>query len=673
MRRYRGLEGDRKPLSVRYVGSLVADFHRNLLGGGVFAYPANKKTPQRQAAAAVRGEPARVHRRAGRRRGVRRRAAHPRRAADGAAPAHAALHRQQAATSDARACELLTRACRRSGRIVRAAADRRDARRSMPARRRRSRPRRPPAFRLDTGLPPGRRAGRLRARPRRSRAVSVHARRAADDVPRPPLDDAAVRRLRHRAPRRTSASGMLLDAGQTGLSVAFDLPTQMGIDSDSPRALGEVGRVGVAIDTVDDMHALLDGIPLDKVSTSMTINATAATLLAMYIVVAEERGIARDEAERHDPERHPQGVHRARHVHLSAGAEPRADRRDLPVLRRRGAELESDLDLAATTSARPARRRCRSSRSRFANAIEYVTRAIDAGLAVDAFAPRLSFFFAAHNDLFEEVAKFRAARRIYARLMRERFGAERRELRGCASTRRPAASRCRRSSRSTTSCASPCRRSPRCSAARSRCTPTATTRRSRCRPRRRRRSRCARSRSSRYESRRRAARPIRSPGSYYVEQLTNELEQRALELLAQVDELGGAAQAIERGVLPGGDRAQRVRAPAARRARRDGDRRREQVRRRRASRRSIPAPDYSALEREQVERLARVRRGARRDARRATLDALGARRARTRRRGGDARAADAADHRRGARARDASARSRMRSRARGVMYRPCDL
>src|ERR687884_663141 len=87
---------------------------------------------------------------------------------------------------------------------------------------------------------------------------------------------------------------LLLDAGQTGLSVAFDLPTQMGIDSDSPRAQGEVGRVGVAIDTVDDMHQLLDGIPLDRVSTSMTINATAATLLAMYIVVAEERGIARD-------------------------------------------------------------------------------------------------------------------------------------------------------------------------------------------------------------------------------------------------------------------------------------------------------------------------------------------------------------------------------------------
>src|SRR5919206_1779667 len=87
---------------------------------------------------------------------------------------------------------------------------------------------------------------------------------------------------------------LLLDAGQSGLSVAFDLPTQMGLDSDSPRALGEVGRVGVAIDTVEDMHALLDGIPLDQVSTSMTINATAATLLAMYIVVAEERGVRRD-------------------------------------------------------------------------------------------------------------------------------------------------------------------------------------------------------------------------------------------------------------------------------------------------------------------------------------------------------------------------------------------
>ena len=164
--------------------------------------------------------------------------------------------------------------------------------------------------------------------------------------------------------------------------------------------------------------------PLDRVSTSMTINATAATLLAMYIVVAEERGIARARARRHDPERHPQGVHRARHVHLSAR------RRRLALIteifRFCAAEvpqLEPDLDLrlphprGRVDGGAGARVHLRERDGVRA------ARARDAGLAVDDFAPRLSFFFAAHNDLFEEVAKFRAARRMYARLMRERFGA----------------------------------------------------------------------------------------------------------------------------------------------------------------------------------------------------------------------------------------------------------
>ncbi len=114
----------------------------------------------------------------------------------------------------------------------------------------------------------------------------------------------------------------LLEQGQTGLSVAFDLPTQMGIDSDDPLAAGEVGRVGVAIDTLDDMELLFDQIPLERVSTSMTINATAAVLLAMYVAVADRRGIRREAAERHHPERHSQGVHRPGNVHLSGRAEP---------------------------------------------------------------------------------------------------------------------------------------------------------------------------------------------------------------------------------------------------------------------------------------------------------------------------------------------------------------
>ena len=156
----------------------------------------------------------------------------------------------------------------------------------------------------------------------------------------------------------------LLASGQTGLSVAFDLPTQMGRDADHPLARGEVGRAGVSISSIDDMHALLEGLPLDAVSTSMTINATAATLLCLYITVADERGIARAEALGDDPERHPQGVHRARYVHLSAGGvdAPRAPTRSpgAHASCRAGTPSAS----AATTSARRGATPCRRSPSR---------------------------------------------------------------------------------------------------------------------------------------------------------------------------------------------------------------------------------------------------------------------------------------------------------------------
>ena len=215
---------------------------------------------------------------------------------------------------------------------------------------------------------------------------------------------------------------MLLGAGQTGLSVAFDLPTQMGIDSDSPRALGEVGRVGVAIDSVEDMHVLLHDIPLDRVSTSMTINATASTLLAMYIVVAEERGIPRSRVSGtiqndilkeyiargtyiYPPE--PSLALISDMFRFCALEVPNWNPISISGYHIREAGATAVQELAFT----------------FANAIEYVSRAVETGLAIDTFAPRLSFFFAAHNDLFEEVAKFRAARRMYARIMNERFHA----------------------------------------------------------------------------------------------------------------------------------------------------------------------------------------------------------------------------------------------------------
>src|ERR687889_2311733 len=215
---------------------------------------------------------------------------------------------------------------------------------------------------------------------------------------------------------------LLLDAGQTGLSVAFDLPTQMGIDSDSPRALGEVGRVGVAIDTVDDMHVLFDEIPLDRVSTSMTINATASTLLAMYIVVAEERGISRASLSgtiQNDILKE----YIARGTYIYPPAPSLALITD--IFRFCAAEVPSwnPISISGYHIREAGATAVQELAFTFANAMEYVARARDAGLPIDSFAPRLSFFFAAHNDLFEEVAKFRAARRMYARLMRERFGA----------------------------------------------------------------------------------------------------------------------------------------------------------------------------------------------------------------------------------------------------------
>jgi len=214
----------------------------------------------------------------------------------------------------------------------------------------------------------------------------------------------------------------LLAAGQTGLSTAFDLPTQMGLDSDSPRALGEVGRVGVAIDSVDDLHRLLADLPLDRISTSMTINATAAVLLAMYIVVAEERGVKRARLSgtiQNDilKEYIARGTYVfppapslaliAETFRFCAAELPSFNPISISGYHIREAGATAVQELAFT----------------FANALAYVQCALDTGLAVDDFAPRLSFFFACHNDLFEEVAKFRAARRIWATLMRERFGA----------------------------------------------------------------------------------------------------------------------------------------------------------------------------------------------------------------------------------------------------------
>ncbi|HSG46719.1 MAG TPA: methylmalonyl-CoA mutase family protein, partial [Longimicrobiales bacterium] len=214
----------------------------------------------------------------------------------------------------------------------------------------------------------------------------------------------------------------LLERGQTGLSVAFDLPTQMGYDSDHGMSVGEVGRVGVAIDSLEDMRTLFRGIRLDQVSTSMTINATAGILLALYIAVADEQGADRKAlAGTIQNDVLKEYIARGTYIYpvdaslrlisdimaFCAAEVPRWNTISISGYHIREAGSTAPQEVAFT----------------FANGLEYVERALAAGIPLADFAPRLSFFFAAHNDFLEEVAKFRAARRLWARLMRERHGA----------------------------------------------------------------------------------------------------------------------------------------------------------------------------------------------------------------------------------------------------------
>ena len=215
----------------------------------------------------------------------------------------------------------------------------------------------------------------------------------------------------------------LLSQGTTGLSVAFDLPTQIGLDSDDPLSLGEVGKVGVAIDSLDDMLTLFDGIPLDQVSTSMTINATASTLLCLYLAVARRQGVSFDKVSgtiQNDILK--EYIARGTYIYppkpslrlitdtfaYCAAEVPNWNTISISGYHIREAGSTAAQEIAFT----------------LADAICYVEAAVEAGLKVDDFAPRLSFFFNAHNNLLEEIAKFRAARRLWARIMKDRFNAQ---------------------------------------------------------------------------------------------------------------------------------------------------------------------------------------------------------------------------------------------------------
>ncbi|HZV83023.1 MAG TPA: methylmalonyl-CoA mutase family protein, partial [Geobacteraceae bacterium] len=215
----------------------------------------------------------------------------------------------------------------------------------------------------------------------------------------------------------------LLSAGQTGLSVAFDLPTQMGYDSDASMAAGEVGKVGVAIDSLADMETLFDGIPLDKVSTSMTINSTAAILLCMYIAVAEKQGVSADKISgtiQNDILKE----YMARGTYIYPPKESMRIITDIFAYCKDHVPKWNTISISGYHIREAGSSAVQEVAFTLADGIAYVDAAIKAGLDVDEFAPRLAFFFNAHNNLLEEVAKFRAARRLWAKIMKERFKAK---------------------------------------------------------------------------------------------------------------------------------------------------------------------------------------------------------------------------------------------------------
>ncbi|HYC33096.1 MAG TPA: methylmalonyl-CoA mutase family protein, partial [Gemmatimonadales bacterium] len=336
----------------------------------------------------------------------------------------------------------------------------------------------------------------------------------------------------------------LLDAGQSGLSTAFDLPTQMGYDSDHAMAQGEVGRVGVAIDTVDDLADLFRGIPLDRVSTSMTINATAAILLAMYVVVGEEQGVPRAKLTG-TVQNDVLKEYIARGTYIFPAEPSLRLVADIFRFVAEGGMSFNPISISGYHMREAGATAVQEVGFTLANALEYVRVAVEAGLPVDGFGPRLSFFFASHNDLFEEAAKFRAARRLWARLMRERYGA------GDATARlrfhtqtggvtlqaqQPLNNVVRVTVQALAAVLGGTQSLHTNGYDEALALPTAESATLALRTQQ----------IVGYES---GAADVVDPlaGSYYVESLTDRIENEARELIAQVDALGGAAKAIERG------------------------------------------------------------------------------------------------------------------------------
>jgi len=339
----------------------------------------------------------------------------------------------------------------------------------------------------------------------------------------------------------------LLEQGQTGLSVAFDLPTQIGYDSDDPMARGEVGKVGVAIDSLEDMETLFDGIPLDQVSTSMTINAPAAILLAMYIAVAEKQGV---------PKNVLSGTiqNDILKEYIARGTYIFPPKPSMRLITDIFAYCSKEVPKWNTISISGYHIREAGSTAAqelaftLANGIAYVEAALDAGLAIDQFAPRLAFFFNAHNQFFEEIAKFRAARRLWAHIMKNRFGAKNPkswQLRFHTQTggstltaQQPDNNVVRVTIQALAAILGGTQSLHTNSKDEALALPTEESARLALRTQQ----------ILAYES---GVSDTVDPlgGSYYVEALTDQIEEKAKEYLKKIDDMGGAVQAVEQGYM----------------------------------------------------------------------------------------------------------------------------
>jgi len=338
---------------------------------------------------------------------------------------------------------------------------------------------------------------------------------------------------------------LLLERGQTGLSVAFDLPTQLGYDSDHPLARGEVGRVGVAISTLDDMRQLFRGITLREVTTSMTINAPAALLLLMYQIVAEEQG-ADGRDLRGTIQNDILKEYAARGTYIFPPAPSMRLVTDTFAYCQHALPHWNTISISGYHMREAGATAVQEVAFTLANAIAYVRAATAAGLAVDEFAPRLSFFFGAHNNFFEEIAKFRAARRMWARIMRERFGAQNprsmmlrfhTQTCGCTLTAQQPLNNVVRVAYQALSAVLGGTQSLHTNAYDEALgLPTEA-------------SATLALRTQQILAEETGVADTADPlgGSYYIETLTDEIEARAWELIAEIEALGGAVAAVERG------------------------------------------------------------------------------------------------------------------------------